>query len=262
MARVSGAIMIAVTSVPAVDVVVLTWNDGQLLDAAVASALASTDVHVNVFVIDNGSDPPAPPLYDTRVRQLRNPTNRGVAAARNQGVQATDAPYVCFLDSDACLRKTCLSRLLAPIAAGDDIGLAAPVFTDQAAEASAGRAPSALRKLGRVLNILDTYAPVESAGSRPWWDVEFAIGACQVFRRDAFDSVAGLDEGYFYGPEDVDFCLRLRRAGWRVVQVRDAQCDHPARRRHRGIWTIRGARHAAAVLRHLWRHSDVRRSRR
>ena len=44
---------------PEVDVVILTWNDGPLLDAAVDSALVSQGVDVRVFVVDNGSDPPA-----------------------------------------------------------------------------------------------------------------------------------------------------------------------------------------------------------
>ena len=72
--------------------------------------------------------------------------------------------------------------------------------------------------------------------------------------RSAFDQVAGLDETYFYGPEDVDFCLRLRERGWRIVQLEAALVHHPPRRRNRRLFTRRGMRHARAVCRHLWRH--------
>ena len=61
---------------------------------------------------------------------------------------------------------------------------------------------------------------------------------------DAFDAVGGLDERWFYGPEDVDFCLRLREGGARIVQCGDASCRHPPRRRNRKILTMRGLRHA------------------
>jgi len=235
-----------------VDVVILTWNDGDLLAAAVDSALASTAAKVNIIVVDNGSEPPATVPDDPRVTLVRNDANRGVAPARNQGAAVGSAPYVCFLDSDARLLPTTLERLLEPLAGHPDVALAAPVFTGQPAEASAGRAPTLSDKALRLLDLRSSYRTVTAEG--PWWDVDFAIGACQFVRRAEFEAVGGFDETYFYGPEDVDFCLRLRESGFRVVQVADAGCHHPPRRRNRGILTRRGLQHASAVAHHLWRH--------
>lgn len=241
---------------PRIDVVILSWNDGVLVEHAVDSALASEGVEVRVAVVDNGSTPAVRVARDRRVRMLRNGVNRGVAPARNQGVQATDAPLVCFLDSDARLAPSCL-RMLADAVADDSVAVAVPVFAGQRPEQTAGRAPTLGRKLLRLCNVRNDYAPpVNDSRDR---DVDFGIGACQLFRRAAFEAVGGLDEAYFYGPEDVDFCLRLRRAGWRIVQVRDAQCDHPPRRRFRGLLTRRGLAHAAAVCRYLWRHRGAAR---
>ncbi len=236
---------------PEVDVVILTWNDGDLLRSAVASALASEGVDVNVFVVDNGSEPPATVVDDPRVTLRRNPTNRGVAPARNQGARLGSAPLICFLDSDARLRPTTLAALAEPLGA-PDVALAAPVFSGQRPEESAGRAPSLVDKALRVSGLRRDYRSVATVG--PWWDVDFAIGACQLVRRGAFEAAGGFDESYFYGPEDVDLCLRLREDGARVVQVGTAACDHPPRRRNRGLLTRRGIRHGRAVARHLWRH--------
>jgi GT2 family glycosyltransferase len=243
-----------------VAVVILTWNDGEQLDTAVASALASWHVDVEVVVVDNGSDVAARPIADPRVRLLRNATNRGVAVARNQGVGATNAPMVCLLDSDAQLASTCLHEL-AQAFRDPAVAVAVPVFAGQTPSASAGRAPTLARKLARLCNLRTDYASPRGAGHQAMWDVDFGIGACQLVRRAAFDAVGGLDERYFYGPEDVDFCLRLQRAGWRVQQVRDARCEHPARRRFRGLLTRRGVEHAIAVVRHLWRHRGTARVR-
>lgn len=231
---------------------VITWNDGELLGAALASASASVGVVPRLITVDNGSDPP--PAISSDVTLVRNETNLGVAAARNQGTRLGQAPFVCILDSDARLDPECLRRLVAPLLADPTVGLTAPVFTEQLPEASAGRAPTALRKLLRATGLTATYATTPRGAASAAWDVDFAIGACQVFRRDVFDAVGGLDEGYFYGPEDVDFCLRLQRAGYRVVQVRDATCHHPPRRRNRRVLSRRGLRHAWAVGRHCWRH--------
>jgi GT2 family glycosyltransferase len=235
-----------------VDVIVLAWNDGDLLDGAVASALASIGVDVEVLVVDNGSEPAVVPPRDPRVRVIRNTTNRGVAPGRAQGIESSTSPVVCLLDSDARLTPDCLGRLVATLA-NPTVALAAPVFAGQPVEAGAGRAPTTARKVARALGITDRYAPVPRGVDDEVWDVDFAIGACQVIRRAAYDEVGGLDESIFYGPEDVDLCLRLRDAGWRVVQV-DALCEHPARRRHRKVLTRRGLAHAREVVRHLWRH--------
>jgi N-acetylglucosaminyl-diphospho-decaprenol L-rhamnosyltransferase len=235
-----------------VDVVILSWNDGELLDVALASALGSTDVAVEVIVVDNGSDV-APALPPGPTHLVRNAVNRGVAAGRNQGVDAGEAPFVLLLDSDARLEPSALRKLLAPMEADPAIGMAVPVMIGQHPEASAGRAPNLGRKVARLAGATSDYVPPTDQ-SGPWWDVDFGIGACQLFRRIAYESVGGIDESFFYGPEDVDFCLRLRERGWRVVQVRDPAVEHPARRRFRSPLSRRGLAHAWAVARFLVRH--------
>ena len=242
---------------PGVDVVILTWNDGAVLHDAVASALSQAEVDVAVTVVDNGSSPPAH-VTPSHVRIIRRDTNLGVGGGRNVGAAAGEAPYVCLLDSDARLRPGALTRLLAPLEADVAVGLSAPVFTGQRPEASAGRAPTIRRKLLRAMNRTDLYAPTPSQGHGSWWDVDFTIGACQVVRREAFDAVGGLDASARFGPEDVDFCLRLRERGWRVVQVGGLLCDHPPRRAFRRLVSRRGVAHAAALGRHWWRHRRVR----
>jgi GT2 family glycosyltransferase len=235
-----------------VDVVILTRNDGELLGVAVDSALASDDVDVEVFVVDNGSDPAATVPNDPRVHLIRNDINNGVAKARNQGIRAGTAANVLLLDSDAALEPTTLIRLLAPFD-DDNVALSAPVFLGQRPADSAGAAPTLRVKLERAFNVRSSYDSEPSADAA-FWDVDFAIGACQLFRRAAWERVGGIDEDYFYGPEDVDFCLRLRNGGGRVVQVGAAQCHHPPRRRHKNLFTRQGLRHGWAVARHLWRH--------
>jgi GT2 family glycosyltransferase len=240
---------------PQIDVVILTWNDGEaMLSRAVGSALASEEVDVQVIVVDNGSTPPATVAVDARVTLIRNEENRGVAGGRNQGVAAGTAPLVCLLDSDARLAPATLRRMLEPLLGDDHVGLVAPVFTGQRPEESGGRAPSPWRKLGRGLNLFDDYGAVPRGPADRWWDVDFTIGACQLFRRVAYQDVGGIDEAFFYGPEDVDFCLRLRNAGWRVLQDGAASCHHPPRRRFRRPLSRKGMQHAAAIARHLWRH--------
>jgi N-acetylglucosaminyl-diphospho-decaprenol L-rhamnosyltransferase len=244
---------------PLVDVVVLTWNDGELLDRALTSVLASVGVDVRVIVVDNGSEPPAVVPDDSRVRLIRNAENRGVRA-RNQGVAAGTSELVAFVDSDVRLRPDTLASLAGVLEDQLDVGLVCPVFEDQLPEASAGRAPTVALKAQRLLGLRDTYVQTRPHADVPSWDVDFSITACVLFRRPAFEAVGGLDEAYFYGPEDIDLCLRLKEAGRRIVQVAAATCHHPPRRRNRSVLSRRGALHFLAVARHLWRHRGFRRS--
>lgn len=246
-----------VSARPRVDVVILTWNDGSVVEDAVESVLRSMRVAPEVIVVDNGSEPAAHVPTRDHVRVIRNSTNRGIAPARNQGAILGDAPFICFLDSDAVVEPDAIAELVEAVT-GELVALAAPVFVGQRPTASAGRAPGVLTKSRRALNLSNEYEATTNDFSGVW-EVDFAIGACQLVRREAFEAVNGLDERYFYGPEDVDFCLRLKDAGWRVVQVAGARVHHPPRRRHRRLVTARGLRHGGAIARHLWKHRTFRR---
>lgn len=236
---------------PHVDVVTLTWNDHDILNQSISSSLSSEAVVLELFVVDNGSEPPVVVPSDPRVQLIRNERNLGVSA-RNQGVEAGSSPFVCFVDSDAVVEADTIRLLLEPLLSCDDVALACPVFVGQSPWESAGRAPTVGRKLLRALGLSRTYAACRDSG--PFWDVDFSISACWLFRRSAFEDVGGLDPSYFYGPEDVDFCLRLKEKGWRIVQVAKARCFHPPRRRYRRLLTRRGAQHAWALVRHFRRH--------
>jgi len=243
---------------PRVDVVILAWNDPEL-DDAIGSALASTRTEVQVIVVDNASDPPVVGPSDPRVRVLRNAENLGVARGRNQGAAAGNSPFLCVLDSDAVLAPDTLAVLVRSVADAPDRVLAVPVYDGQSPEASAGRAPTAMRKVMRLIGLTDQYEAMARPPDAAVWDVDFGIGACQLIRRDAFEEVGGYDETVFFGPEDVDLCLRLRERGYQVVQVRDATCRHEARRRFRRVLTRQGLRHAWSVAVYLVKSSGRRR---
>lgn len=228
----------------AIDVVILTWNDAALADAAIAAAARSEGVTVHLHVVDNGSTAPYCP--QTQMALLRRPVNEGVAAGRNIGARSGSAPLICFVDSDALLTPGAL-RSLADALSDPEVAMAVPVFEGQPPEASAGARPTILRKILRGLGLTSRYHCTGRGG--PIKPVDFAIGACQLVRRSTFESLGGLDARYFFGPEDIDFCDRIRKAGWKIVQVESAGVLHDARRSHRNIFTIRGLRHALALAR-------------
>ena len=120
----------------------------ETVSPAVRSAIDQRGVEPSVYVVDNGSTVPA--VADPRVTVEQRDENLGVGGGRNVGARLGDAPFVCFLDSDARLHDGALAALLAPMLEDASIGLTAPVFTGQRPEASGGRAPTLRRKAARL----------------------------------------------------------------------------------------------------------------
>jgi GT2 family glycosyltransferase len=227
-----------------VDVVVVAANDDPArLDAAIRSALDSIGVDVRVWVIDDGSNPPASVVADPRVKLYRNQRHLGPAAGRNQGVRVGRAPFACVLDVAGRLHPNTLAVLVGALVDDPKVGLVGPVLDGVPPEQSAGRAPTLLRLATRVRR-----AEADAHDRR---DVDWVSEACQVFGREAFNYVGGFDEWNLLRPESVDFCLRIREAGLRVQQVPAATCayDPEGRRARAG----RFADTAAVTFRHLVR---------
>ena len=107
-------------------IVIVTYNAGAFVDAAIESALAQT-VPCEVVIVDNASSDGTlaylATLADPRIRVITRDRNRGPSAARNAGLAAARADIVAFLDSDDIYRA---GRLAAPLAAfAADCGLVA-----------------------------------------------------------------------------------------------------------------------------------------
>jgi glycosyltransferase involved in cell wall biosynthesis len=86
-----------------VSVVIPTRNRRELLEVTLAAVLDQLAVDLEVVVVDDGSDVPVAAVInncDARVRVVRHPTSRGVAAARNTGIDAARYPWLAFTDDD------------------------------------------------------------------------------------------------------------------------------------------------------------------
>ena len=207
-------------------VIVVSWNTRELLAECLASVVETAcGLDVQIVVVDNGSSDGSREMLRAQfpaVRLIANAENVGFARANNQAIDATDAPYVLMLNSDAALCPGALAHLLTCIAAPRAGLVGAQLrYPDGAFQFSHARFPTLGREaliltgLGRVLRgswYPSLGAEVE-AGARV---VDWVGGACMLARREALRAVGGFDEGYFFYGEEVDLCYTLRRAGWDV----------------------------------------------
>jgi glycosyltransferase involved in cell wall biosynthesis/GT2 family glycosyltransferase len=253
-----------------VTAVVLSWNSARYLGAALASLRREAQrVPTEIVVVDNGSSDDSLAIaarVAPEARIIRNSANRGVAAARNQGVAASRAEFVLFLDSDAEMTPGSLDAMVRFLEAHPRVAVVGPrlVAPDGEVQYSCRRFPTVPGKLLRLLPfgwrrripwvVHEEMLDVAWSGPTP---VDHAIGACQLIRRDVLISVGGLDDRMFYGPEDVDFCLRVWRAGSEVYYLPDAVVVHAEQRITRRRLDRLTLRHATALARYFWKHRYV-----
>jgi N-acetylglucosaminyl-diphospho-decaprenol L-rhamnosyltransferase len=219
-----------------VAVVIVTYNSGGEIGGCLDALIAVPDLEV--LVVDNASvDDTCEQVRRRAVRLLVNQRNAGFAGGVNQGVRATDAPLVLLLNPDAHLRRgldTLAAQFQVPntgAAGGMLIGTDGSPQTGFMARNLPTPAALILEVLG--INRLWPHNPVNwhyrCLGER--WDRPHPVGqpagAFLMFSREAFEKVGGFDERFWpVWFEDVDFCAKLKQAGYRVVYHPDAVARH------------------------------------
>jgi GT2 family glycosyltransferase len=227
-------------------IILLTWNSKKHVEKCINSVLvAATTIEYEIIVVDNGSSDNTLEIIESKfpsVKIIKNKTNKGVAPARNQGIKESTGEFILILDIDTFVFSDAIVKLIAFMAAHLNIGLCGPMlcFDDGIVQNSFRRFPVFQTKLLRRINagwakrlLQNEYYQVTGQDTTTrrmditnTIEVDYVIGACQMIRRSALDTVGLLDNKIFYGPEDVDICLRLWLKGWKVAYLPDVRVIH------------------------------------
>lgn len=229
-----------------VEFVVLTWNSIEYIERCLQSILGIESRPVALSVVDNGSTDgtieviAALEARDPRVKFFREPENRGTTVSRNIALKnlCEETAYICVLDSDTEVNEDAVEALIALLEADPTVGIAGPTMrTSEGIEQLSGRTLPTLgiklRKACPVPSVAAKGARMEvpSMASRDGrQDVGYLLSACWMMRRSLLNEVGLLDERIFYAPEDVDYCIRVQRSGFRVVRCLDAEIIHEYQR--------------------------------
>jgi len=258
--------------VATVDVIVISWNTRELLAECLSSIEASgAGLDIETVVVDNGSLDGSAEMVRTRfpaVRLIANADNRGFAAANNQAIAATDAPYVLMLNSDARLSPDALRTLLARLDAAPRAGVIGAQLRSPSGhfQHSYARFPSFIQEtlilsgFGRALR--GAWYPSEGPETdRPAAVEGWVGGACMLARRVALEAVGGFDEGYPLYGEETELCYALRRTGWEIWYEPAAVVIHHGGASTKRIADVREARLYRGRLRFFRKHYGRRAAR-
>ena len=219
-------------------IVIVNWNVRDLLRRCLTSISAPGRAELDVTVVDNGSSDGSCDMLRAEfpsVRLIANDANRGFPAANNQGLAASGGRYIMVLNPDTEIVGDALARMLAYLEAHHEVGALGPQLLnpDGSHQSSRRRFPTFATALFES-TWLQSRAPrgvlrrfyVEDVPAGATQEVDWLTGACIVVRREVLQQVGGFDESFFMYSEELDWCKRIKSAGWKIVYLPEAQVVH------------------------------------
>jgi GT2 family glycosyltransferase len=216
-------------------IIIVNWNTKEYLLPCLKSIFkGGQGTGWEVIVVDNGtrdgSREEVKKVFPS-ARLIENEKNFGFAKAANQGLQKASGRYALLLNPDTQVENGAIERLVSFMDAHSDVGVAGAQLlnADGTKQNSIANFPS----LGTELlnkSLLRWLFPKKFPGkgrnySEPI-EVDSVIGACMMVRRDTLDQVGLLDEDYFLFLEETDWCYRMKKAGWKIYHVPQAEIYH------------------------------------
>jgi GT2 family glycosyltransferase len=216
-------------------ILIVNWNTKDYLLQCVESIFQTIRRSSwEIFVIDNGSvDGSGEAVQKSfpSIRLIENERNLGFAKAMNQGLQQSSGRHALLLNPDARLKEGAIERMLSFMETHSEVGVAGGQLLneDGSKQNSIANFPSLATELFNK-SLLRWMFPKRFPGKERNYfepiEVDSVIGACMIVRREAMEQVGLMDEDYFLFLEETDWCYRMKKAGWKVYHLPEAEIYH------------------------------------
>lgn len=224
------------------DVIIVNYNTGPYLIDCVRSVLPLVS---EILVVDNASTDTSLDLCsqhfadEPKIKIIRNNANLGFAAACNIGCTQATGDFLLFLNPDCSLHPSAVSALMRVLDSDPSVGMVGGLLLNpDGSEQGGGRRaiPTPWRSFVRAFGLshfaalwprifFDFHLHKQPLPTQPM-EVEAISGACMMVKRTAMEDVGPWDEGYFLHCEDLDWCMRFRQKGWKIMFVPSARVTH------------------------------------
>lgn len=220
-------------------IVIVSWNVKALLRECLRSIERGRgELGIQLIVVDSAStDGSAAMVADEFpwATLIQCPENVGFPRGNNLGIAKAHGRYILLLNPDTVVHGDALTVMVQCLNEYPDVGVVGGQLLNED-----GTVQSSRRRFPTL-----TTAFFESTWLQPWApqklldhyyvldvpddqtaDVDWVMGACLMTRSDIVAQIGGLDEGYFMYSEELDWCRRIKDAGWRVLYLPTAQITH------------------------------------
>jgi GT2 family glycosyltransferase len=240
--------------------VIYTYESG-LMNRLIESMRASGDeLRMRLILVDNNSkqgvDSWAKQFGETKI--VYNKERLTYAQNVNRVLAASSARYILLMNTDMFFDpfQQCLAKMVAFMDANPRCGVSGcRLYYANGTDARPARRFQTLRTIlarrchmaGLFSGSLDRYFYSERSPDETW-QCDWLSGCFLMVRREAHEQVGGFDEGFGKYFEDVDFCLRMARAGWLVMYHGNASCFHLERRASKKLLSADAWEHFCSYL--------------
>ena len=226
---------------PDVSFSITNYNTKDLLGSCIDSVIKGVKGHsYEIIVVDDSSSDGSAAMIREKYPQIKvieNEINKGYVRSNNIGIKSSRGRYIMSLNSDTVVLAGSIDKIIQFMDKNPDAGAAGPKLlnSDGSIQLQARRGfPTPLNSFfyfsglsrlfpknrlmgGYLLTYLDDQAIAE---------VDSLCGAAMIVKRDIIDKVGLMDESYFMYGDDIDWCYRIKKAGWKVYYFPEAEIIH------------------------------------
>lgn len=223
-------------------VIIVNWNNHEDTTKCIDS-LKQSKTPCKIIVVDNASDKNDVERLNQveRITLIKNAENLGFGRGNNVGIRwaliNTDCKFIFLLNNDATVKEDTISKLEVAMDAHHEAGVVTPriVLSENPNMLWYGGGEVSWGKGGA--KIPGYMGPADAKIALIEREVTFASGCAMLIRRPVLEKVGGFDPRFFMYEEDLELCLRICDAGWRIVYIPDALVLHKVQgsRRKNGI---------------------------
>lgn len=224
-----------------VSIIIVNYNSKEYLDKCLGSVVkAKGNNRYELIVVDNASNDGSAELVRDKypdVKLISNSDNLGFIKANNQGMRASSGKMVMCLNNDTIIKDDAIGKLVQFLMAHGDAGAVGPKLLniDGTIQMQCRRGfPTPINSLYYFLGLSKLFTKSKRFGSylltylddKATVEVDSLCGAAMLVKREVLDKVGLMDESYFMYGDDIDWCYRIKKAGWKIFYLPEAEIVH------------------------------------
>lgn len=224
-----------------VSFVILSWNSEKYLEKCLDSIINLKNIDYEIILVDNGSTDNSIDIIEkfmkknNKIQLIKLEKNYGTTISRNKGLhKIKNTDYICILDSDTIINDNAILLMSNYLKKNSKVGIVGPEMINGEGERQIPyrRFPTwkikllkacPIKKISKLGEQIENY-DVDNLPDD--FECDYLISACWMMRFKTYKLNGDLDEKIFYSPEDVEYCMRVRKNNLSIVHMKNAQIVH------------------------------------
>ena len=226
-------------------IIIVNYNTFKLTKETIDSCLAEpTHYTYEIFLVDNKSTDDSLEKLEEYfkdeisrgiIKVIANSANKGFANANNLAIEKAKGEYILLLNSDTLIKEGTIDKCMDYITKATNADIGALGCKVSLADGSLDKAckrsfPNPVNAFYKLFNIKtnsekDDYN-LDNLDDNGVYEIDCLVGPFMLVRKTTIDDIGLLDDTFFMYGEDIDWCYRIKQAGWRIVYFGEAEIIH------------------------------------